>query len=51
MREPGSKPCCRRNAAMRRDSSTMSFQVNSLSRPPPMGWVNTVRSGVVRSQW
>ncbi len=51
MREPGSQPCCCRKAAMRRDSSTMSFQVNSFSSPPPMGCVNTVRSGAVRSQW
>ena len=36
---------------MRRASSTTSFQVNSFSRPPPIGWVNTVRSGAVRSQW
>ena len=51
MRAPGSKPCCCRKAAIRRDSSTMSFQLNSLSSPLPIGWVNTVRSGALRSQW
>ena len=51
MRAPGSKPCCCRKAAMRRDSSTTSFQLNSFSRLPPIGCVNAVRSGVVRSQW
>ncbi len=35
---------------MRRDSSTTSFQLNSFSNPPPIGCVNAVRSGVVRSQ-
>ena len=51
MRAPGSKPCCCRKAAIRRASSTMSFQVNSFSSPPPIGCVKTVRSGAVRSQW
>ena len=36
---------------MRRVSSTTSRQLISRTTPAPMGWVNTLRSGVVFSQW
>src|SRR5262245_2122242 len=51
IRAPGSKPCCCRKVAMRRTSSATSFQVNSLSRLPPIGWVKATESGATRSQW